>query len=96
MILSDPRLDTMFCGKCPFSQHCTILQKFTPSENVSMEMESFAECQISHLSESELEYGKQWLQWIFMEWKTDKKRKNMEGVFMESPSQRLQDSLLAF
>uniref|UniRef100_A0AC35FII6 DNA replication ATP-dependent helicase/nuclease n=1 Tax=Panagrolaimus sp. PS1159 TaxID=55785 RepID=A0AC35FII6_9BILA len=86
----EPKLETRFCGKCQFSRHCTILQKVatTKSVKISEEMEKFSTNLTYHLSEKELAYGKQWIQWTFMEWKADRKRKNMEGIFMEKPQQR--------
>uniref|UniRef100_A0AC34GAT2 DNA replication ATP-dependent helicase/nuclease DNA2 n=1 Tax=Panagrolaimus sp. ES5 TaxID=591445 RepID=A0AC34GAT2_9BILA len=86
----EPKLETRFCGKCQFSRHCTVLQKLAPTKSmlISEEMEKFTDNSTLHLTEKELEYSKQWLEWTFMEWKADRKRKNMEGIFMEKPKQR--------
>uniref|UniRef100_A0A914YQ13 DNA helicase n=1 Tax=Panagrolaimus superbus TaxID=310955 RepID=A0A914YQ13_9BILA len=86
----EPKVETRFCGKCQFSRHCTVLQKLatTKSMAISEEMEKFTNNSTFHLTENELEYSKQWLEWTFMEWKADRKRKNMDGIFMETPKQR--------
>ncbi|KAE9549418.1 hypothetical protein FO519_007369 [Halicephalobus sp. NKZ332] len=88
----NPLTETRFCSKCQYATHCSLLQNYNSNNTgISEEMGKFAAERTAHLSQEELLYGKKWIEWTFDEWEANKKKKNMDKIFEDSPTKRETD-----